>query len=91
MDNIICNRSENVGQLAPYLNQPVYVKGYCYNKRFDGWCIIHNNDKVLIDSRKLVFDYRGDTYSAYGFLPSRFTMITDSRYNNAFYKEEANK
>lgn len=86
MIKVICDRCDNVGLLVPYINQPVYVKGYCYNKVFDGIGIVHYYDKTLIDSKNLVFDYRGDTYSAYGFLPSRFTMSTDSRYNNAFYE-----
>ena len=90
IDNIICNKSEDIGLLVPYINMPVYIKGFCWNKKFDGWAIIHYNNKELPSSRNLLFDYRGNTYSAYGFLPSRFTMSTSLTYHNAIYKEQIN-
>lgn len=35
MENMICNRREEVEQsLTQYINRPVYVKGYCWNKSF---------------------------------------------------------
>lgn len=79
---IICNRNENIDVLIPYIDKPVYVKGFCWNKSFDGWTVIYNG------STGLMFDYRGKTYSVYGFLPSRFTMWCDSTYENAIYKSE---
>ena len=90
MDNMICNKSEDIGLLVPYINLPVYIKGFCWNKKFDGFAIIHYEDKVLPSSRNLLFDYRGNTYSVYGFLSSRFTMSTSSTCNNAIYKEQIN-
>lgn len=80
MGCMICNRSENIDTLIPYIDKPVYVKGFCWNKRFDGWTVIYN------DSTGLMFDYKGKAYSVYGFLPSRFTMWCDSTYENAIYK-----
>ena len=87
---MICNRSEDRDLLIPYINKPVYIKGYCWNKSFDGWVVIYEGDESRLIGRNLVFDYRGKQYSVFGFLPSRFTMCTDSSYNNAFYKEEVN-
>lgn len=88
MDNMICNRREEVEQsLTQYINRPVYVKGYCWNKEFDGWTVIYDDGrKPWFGERNLLFDYRGKTYPTYGFLPSRHTMTTDSSYNNAFYQ-----
>lgn len=77
--NIICNRSENIDTLIPYIDKPVYVKGFCWNKSFDGWTVIYNNGSGLM------FDYKGKQYSVFGFLPSRFTMWCDSKYENAIY------
>lgn len=88
MENMICDKIEDIGLLVPYLNQPVYIKGCCWNKVFDGWGIVHNNDKALLSSKNFMFDYRGNTYSVYGFLLSRFTMRISSTYNNAIYKEQ---
>ena len=87
MKNIICNRKEDIDTLIPYINKPVYVKGFCWNKSFDGWVIIYDNDKSWNDMN-LMFDYRGKSYSVYGFLPSNFTLSTSSTYNNAIYKDE---
>lgn len=85
MKNVICNRREEIEQcLIPYINKPIYIKGYCWNKPFDGWTVIY--DKFL--EKELLFDYRGKTYPVSGFLPSRYTMSTDSSYNNAFYDTE---
>ena len=88
-NNIICNRSEGLEALVPYINKPVYVCGFCWNKRFDGWVIIYENycESSIFNTHHLVFDYRGHTYPVFGFLPSRFTSTLNSTYNNAFYKE----
>ena len=83
MENMICNRSENLDLLFPYIDKPVYVKGFCWNRSFNGWTVIYNNGDGL------VFDYRGKTYSVFGFLPSRFTMWHDSKYENAIYKNSS--
>lgn len=90
MENMICNRREEIEQwLIPYIDRPVYVKGYCWCKEFDGWTVIYDDGRETISGRRnLLFDYRGKTYSAYGFLPSRYTMSTYSSYNNAFYEVE---
>ena len=45
---MICNKSEDIGLLVPYINLPVYIKGFCWNKKFDGWDIIHYNNKELL-------------------------------------------
>ena len=83
MENMICNRQEEIEQwLIPYIDRPVYVKGYCWGRIFSGWTVIYDDDG------RLLFDYRGKTYSAWGFLPSRFTLSTDSSYHNAFYEPE---
>lgn len=87
MNNMICNINEDIGLLVPYINKPVYIKGCCWGKKFDGWAIIHYNDKEIKSCKNLLFDYRGNTYSVYGFLPSRFTMWTDPSDGNAIYKE----
>ena len=86
--NMICNRNEDIDLLVPYINLPVYIKGFCWNKKFDGWTIIHYGDRVLPDSKNLLFDYRGNTYPVYGFLPRMFTMSASSTYNNAFYSKQ---
>ena len=80
MGYMICNRAENIDALIPYIDRPVYVKGFCWNRIFNGWTVIYN------DGSGLMFDYRGKTYSVCGFLPSRFTMWCDSTYENAIYK-----
>ena len=79
---VICNRVEDIDCLIPYIDKPVYVRGFCWNKSFNGWTVIYDNGSGL------KFDYRGETNSVYGFLPSRFTMRTASNYENAFYKNE---
>lgn len=83
MQNMICNRSENVDLLIDYICKPVYIKGYCWNRVFDNWTVIYRRE-----DGNLAFDYRGASYPVAGFLPSRFTMSTSSTYNNAFYKEQ---
>lgn len=80
MGYMICNRTENIDALIPYIDKPVYVKGFCWNRSFNGWTVIYN------DGSGLMFDYRGKKYSVCGFLPSRFTMRCDSAYENAIYK-----
>ena len=89
MENMICNRNDEIEQwLLPYINRPVYVKGYCWNRKFDGWTVIYEGEKSNLVVRNLLFDYRGKTYPVYGFLPSRYTMSTDLSYYNAFYEPE---
>ena len=85
MENMICNKSENIDLLTHYICKPVYIKGYCWNRVFDGWTVIYRRE-----DGNLAFDYRGASYSVEGFLPSRFTMSTSSTYNNAFYNEQIN-
>ena len=79
----ICDKKENIDFLFPCIDKPVYVKGYCWNKRFDGWTVLYNDNGLM-------FDYRGKTYPVLGFLPSKFTMNTSPTYNNVFYKEQIN-
>lgn len=89
MENMICNRREEVEQwLIPYINRPVYVRWYCWSRKFDGWTVIYDDGKTRFHDRNLMFDYRGESYSVYGFLPSRYTMSTSPLYNNAFYEPE---
>ena len=89
MENMICNRNDEIEQwLLPYINRPVYVKGYCWNRKFDGWTVIYEEEKSNLVGRNLLFDYRGKTYPVYGFLPSRYTISTNSSYDNAFYEPE---
>ena len=88
MGNMICNRSEDIDLLIPYIDKPVYIKGFCWNKTFDGWIVIYDNGVTWLRDRNLVFDYRGITYSVFGFLPSRFELqVPSSSNNNAIYKE----
>ena len=87
---MICNRSEDRDLLIPYIDKPVYIKGYCWGRKFDGWIVIYEIEESWLIGRNLVFDYRGKQYSVFGFLPSKYTMWTDSTYDNAFYKEEVN-
>lgn len=89
MENMICNRSENIDALTPYINKPVYIKGFCWNKEFDGWVVIYDRGKDWLRDVNLVFDYRGESYSVQGFLPNRLTMWSNSTYDNAIYKDEA--
>lgn len=92
MDNVICNKSEDIDLIIPYINKPVYIKGYCWGRRFNGWAVIYERNKAtqssIIDYMNLVFDYHGSTYPVYGFLPNRYTMRIDSSYNNAIYYTE---
>ena len=85
---MICNRSEDRDFLIPYINKPVYIKGYCWNKSFDGWVVVYEGEESRLIGINLLFDYRGQQYSVFGFLPSRYTMPTSSTYDNAFYKSE---
>ena len=81
-NSMMCNRREAIEEcLTPYINKPVYVKGYCWGREFDGWTVLY------MDGERMSFDYRGKTYPVWGFLPSRFTMTTDSSINNVIYKE----
>lgn len=85
---MICNRSEDIDSLAPYINKPVYIKGFCWNRSFDGWVVIYDRGKNWLRDMNLVFDYRGESYPIQGFLPNRLTMCSNSTYNNAIYKNE---
>lgn len=88
--NMICNRVEDIDSLISYIDKPVYVKGYCWSKSFDGWVVIYDGGKTWLHDRTLMFDYKGKSYPVCGFLPNRHTLRTDSSYNNAFYKEQVN-
>lgn len=89
MKNMICNRSENIDMLIPYINKPVYIKGFCWNKEFDGWVVLYDKGKDFWHDMNLVFDYKGNTYSMFGFLPSSLTLQVPSSSNrNAIYKNE---
>lgn len=82
-NSMICNRREAIeGCLTPYIDKPVYVKGYCWGRKFDDWVVLY------MDGERMSFDYRGNTYPVWGFLPSRFTMDTDSSINNVIYDGE---
>ena len=48
----------------------------------------YEGEKSNLVGRNLLFDYRGKTYPVYGFLPNRYTISTDSSYDNAFYDPE---
>lgn len=87
MENVICNRSEDIDLLTQYIDKPVYVKGICWNRVFDGWAVIYDGGANWLRDVNLVFDHRGKTYPVFGFLPSQFTMNTSSSYNNAIYKD----
>ena len=91
MENMICNRCENMEDaLIPYINKPVYIKGYCWSKRFDGWVVLYLNEQEernWLGILNLYFDYKGKTYPVYGFLPSRHDTWTSATYNNAIYKD----
>lgn len=88
---MICNKSEDMDLLIPYIDKPVYIKGHCWNKKFDGWTVIYEGEESRLIGRNLLFDYKGKTYPVYGFLPSRHTMKTSSVYNNAIYDNDVNK
>ena len=85
---MICNKSEDYESLFPYINKPVYIKGYRWGKTFDGWTVIYDVGSTWLHEKTLSFDYRGHSYSVFGFLPSRFTSRTDSSFYNAFYTDE---
>lgn len=85
---MICNRSEDIDLLVPYIGKPVYVKGYCWGKSFDGWTVIYDAGASWLHSKSFMFDYRGQSYPVLGFLPSKYTMRGTSSYNNAIYREE---
>ena len=85
---MICNRSEDRDLLLPYIDKPVYIKGYCYGRKFDGWTVLYEGKESRLIGRNICFDYKGGHYSVYGFLPSKYTMCTSSTYNNAIYKNE---
>lgn len=89
MEYMICNRNEDVDMLIPYIDKPVYIKGFCWNKSFDGWAVIYDGGKSWWHDKNLMFDYKGKTYPVFGFLPSRFDLQVPSSSNrNAIYKEE---
>lgn len=89
MENMICSRNKDINLLTPYINKPVYIKGYCWSKSFDGWVVIYDDGrKPWHGERNLLFDYRGETYTVYGFLPGIYATDLSSTYNNAFYKKE---
>lgn len=87
---MICGRCEDIEALVPYINKPVYVRGYCWSKRFDGWVVIYETscESSWLNTSNLVFDYRGHTYPVFGFLPSRLTSCFNSSRDNAFYRNE---
>lgn len=85
---MICNRCEDIEVLISYIGKPVYIRGYCWNRSFDGWVVIYDTGKSWVSDRTLRFDYMGKSYSVFGFLPSRFTSHLDSSYDNAIYKEQ---
>ena len=82
MENMICNKCENIDALFSYIDKPVYIKGFCWNRHFDGWTVIYYGEG------ELKFDYVGKSYSVRGFLPSCFTSIYSPSYKNAIYKNE---
>lgn len=86
MTNPICCRKDDIDALTQYVDKPVYVRGYCWGKKFDGWTVLYESSNPHLVS-KWVFDYRGKTYSAWGFLPSYFDSAYCSTYDNAFYGE----
>lgn len=89
MKNMICNRSEELDSLIPFINCPVYIKGYCWGRTFDGWVVIYDaGGETIRGGKNLYFDYRGKSYPIVGFLPNRHTMWTSSTYDNAIYKSE---
>ena len=53
---MICNRSEDVEKFIPYLNKPVYIKGYCWNKLFDGWVVIYDKGVTWLNDHNYMFD-----------------------------------
>lgn len=87
---MICNRREDIENIIPYLDKPVYIKGYCWGHLFDGWVVIYDKGVTWMSNHNYMFDYRGASYPVYGFLPSQYTTSWDSSYNNAIYKSEVN-
>ena len=82
---MICHRKDDINVLIPYINKPVYIRGYCWTKHFDGWTVIYERKDGANAYSNLAFDYRGRSYPAAGFLP-QFALPTSSTYNNAFIK-----
>ena len=75
---MICDMQKiEKSQLENYVGKPVYVKGVCWNRSFDGWTVIYRRE-----SGDLWFDYRGGNYPVNGFLPNEFTI--GSSKNNCF-------
>ena len=75
---MICNMQKiEKSQIENYVGKPVYAKGICWNRSFDGWTVIYRRE-----SGDLWFDYRGGNYSVDGFLPNEFTIGSSS--NNCF-------
>ena len=77
MDNVEKIESKDIEK---YVGFPVYAKGYCWNRTFDGWTVIYR-----YEGGNLMFDYRGASYSVDGFLLSKYELPCSSKYNNAFY------
>lgn len=86
---ILCDKSENIEEsLKSWIDKPVYIKGCCWGKEFDGWTILYLDEKEernWLGHLNLWFDYKGKQYSVYGFLPSKYTYWTSSDYDNAIY------
>lgn len=77
---MICDMQKiEKSQIENYVGKPVYVKGVCWNRLFDGWSVIYRRE-----SGDLWFDYRGANYSVDGFLPNEFTLSFGSKSNNCF-------
>lgn len=87
---VICNRSEDIDLLVQYIDKPVYIKGFCWNIKFDGWTVIYDIGKTWLHDRTLMFDYKGKSYSVYGFLPNKYTLYYDSSYGNTIYMSDVN-
>lgn len=67
--------------ILPFIDKPIYVKGYCWSRSFDGWTVIYKDKNGVLN-----FDYRGISYSVVGFLPNQYTSRLSSNYNNGFYE-----
>ena len=91
MENMICNRRKNMEEaLTPYINKPVYIKGYCWSKNFDGWVVLYldeTEERDWLGHLNLYFDYKGKRYTVYGFLPSDPDDWISAYRHNAIYKD----
>lgn len=77
---MIIKISEPNQLLEDFITEPIYVKGYCWNRKFDGWTVIYR-----CEDGTLRFDYRGVSYPVTGFLPNKWMDELCSCYNNGFY------